>query len=360
MQAVGPTGYPGLETLSSLPPGGAPIQLARPGGNPRGRGGRGQFQRPPPPPRRQPAHLDRGSLANASRERAGRHEREQATRERLQRRLAERQEAAFQEAMAPRPQAPAEPLSPPPTALEPVEHEPPPQEAVEEVKERPRPTEEERTVKAHQQMTRMQGFLAAKAREVDEYRTPYDPTALQRANRAAAIAQRLAAHRDGVATEEHGTARSARDEAKALQDELVGQVGGDKLAELIAAHKQESAQRAEEQRRQEQIRRSREAQQQRDAERKEAIQDEADAYLSEMSAKFNAYNNDSSINRGAYYGHPNGQPPARYNRISAEAMAIVRHEAPRRGFRLQGSLTSSVSFHKAPTKHTSGDFIFHA
>ena len=77
-----------------------------------------------------------------------------------------------------------------------------------------------------------------------------------------------------------------------------------------------------------------------------------------MNRKYAIYANDPlNINRGAYYGHPNGAPPVTMNTISAEAMAIVKRQATQHGFILHGSLTTNISFHKAAGVHQ--DFIFH-
>lgn len=69
-------------------------------------------------------------------------------------------------------------------------------------------------------------------------------------------------------------------------------------------------------------------------------------------------NRGAALNRGAFYQHPNGAPPASgRHKISAAALTMLTGQAARQGFSLRARDTSGVSFHK-PMDH-GNDCIFH-
>lgn len=79
--------------------------------------------------------------------------------------------------------------------------------------------------------------------------------------------------------------------------------------------------------------------------------------LRHMRERFDAF--ELGANRGAYFGSDvHGSPPAGRERMAPAVVDAIRAEAERRGWRLQPSRTSNVSFHK----HSAGrgeDFIYH-
>lgn len=150
--------------------------------------------------------------------------------------------------------------------------------------------------------------------------------------------------------------------SKTTAEDFISAFGKENISKWMDAQKNKDEKALKDKHHGEQVSSSNAGNERKRVDLSQKVQAEADAYIAEMRSKFTACDNSGgTINRGAYYGHPNGAPPPVTKKISKDAMDIVKVEAVRLGFELKGSLTANLSFHKTMTKGASSgvDFIFH-